>query len=209
MNKIIKYFHYPLILCCCLVPLITASPVAADAYSWVDNNGHTIYGTKPPKGAHSVSTLKTRKLSKYSSSRVLERIVHKEKNISSTKNKDKTNTRGRLSTKSQTDSKNTQWSFVAAELNAEKPELQLNSSGEVKDCRVFINNQNDFIAADVSVAFEFEDGALIPAVGPSEIAANSSAEFLIPDEFLPLIIESKDKGKQTAAPQVISHGFKR
>ena len=185
--------------------LCSASVCQADAYSWIDKDGKLIYGSQKPKGVK-YKSLKTRKLSRYSSSRVLKRVGHRDaqSNQSSARSKLASSSPSGSTTESSTSDNN--WSFVAAELSNEIPNISYNSQGEVKDCRVFVNNENDYLAAEVSVAFEFADGSLIPAIGPGEIAANSSAEFLISEDFLPLAISS---ASSESKPKVILHGYRR
>ena len=189
--------------------LCSGSICHADAYSWVDKDGKLIYGSQKPKGVK-YKSLKTRKLSRYSSSRVLKRVGHKDAQQRSQQASQQSSARSKLSSNTSTttasDSGDNNWSFVAAELSHETPDITYNSQNEVKDCRVFVNNENDYLAAEVSVAFEFADGSLIPAIGPGELAANSSAEFLISEEFLPLAVGN---ASSESKPKVILHGYRR
>ena len=47
---------------------------AQNSYSWIESDGNTVYGTNPPENAREIKNLKTRKLSKYSSKKLLDKI---------------------------------------------------------------------------------------------------------------------------------------
>jgi hypothetical protein len=181
----------------------------ADAYSWIDKNGNRVYGTKPPKGAGSVSTLKTRTLSRYSSTKVLQRMGHNESAVAAS-NSGSTPSGGENSgSPAQSSSGATDISFVAAELKAESPKIIVNDDKKIIACTVTVANLNEFTAGEISVAFEFEDGSLIPAVGPSELLSKNSADYAIPEDFLPLKLEADAPDPKAQPPKVIVHGFKR
>jgi len=55
--------------------------VLADAYSWIDNEGNKVFGTKPPANAQNVEAFKTKKLSRYSSDKVLKRLGTREASV--------------------------------------------------------------------------------------------------------------------------------
>lgn len=174
---------------------------AADAYSWINDEGKRVYGTKPPKNAESISGLKTRTLSRYSSSTVLQRTQR------STENGKNTDSPQQESKKLSADSSKNDWGFIAAELSHDTPRIDHSKEGEVTSAKVWVENPHEFITVDVSVAFDFSNETLIPAIGPSEIPAKSTAEYSVPDELLPIKLTGTARSDDMV--EVIVHGFRQ
>lgn len=187
----------------CLLPFCQAVDESkADSYSWIDKNGKVVYGTKAPKDARSVNVLKTRKLSRYSTDKALSRMQH---------------SAAPTATTSQTptvrdEPKDSELVFLPAELIASPATVTVNEALEVEQGSVQVKNANEFAVKDISVAMEFPDGALIPAIGPAELEAGAIAEFTLPKDFMPLKLDReklKERQASSIKPIVIVHGFKR
>ncbi len=165
-----------------LVFLFVSPCSAEDAYSWKDKSGRTVYGSKPPKGAQGVSSLKTNSLSRYSSDKVLKRLGWSEEANRAKLNAEAENTDSELAIP---DEEPEVAPLSPAELKASSPNVQRNDTGDILGCSVEVRNEGGLSANSVSVSFSFPDGTLVPGVGPEEIAPNSKASYKIPDELLP------------------------
>ncbi len=171
------------------------SSAAADngSYSWVDRRGHIIYGTKPPDGAAEVKKLNTRALSRYSSEKVLTRLgwkAHAKANSG----------QGKAET--------LPIDSAPADLQGEGVSVKYNEQHQVIACSVQVKNAGAIPAREISVAFEFADGTLVPGVGPDGIDPDAMFEYKVPDELLPLTIKQKKNESPEAdeSPRVIIHG---
>jgi hypothetical protein len=168
-------------------------------YRWLDKGGRTVYGSKPPAGARDVKLLHGKPLSRYSSDKMLNRLGWKDQH-----NKQKSGSKSASGGKS-----NPELPVTAqpAKLEHETPQVSYDESGSVSACQVKVNNSGKLPAQEVSTAFEFSDGTLIPALGPETIEAESSAVYTIPEELLPLRIARKgEKMGEPEPPRVIVHG---
>ncbi len=184
-----------------LIFLLTSIDVssAQDAYKWTDKSGRVIYGNKAPKAASSVKGIKTRELSTYSSTKVL-------KQMGSSLPK-KTMPEGTYTSKgSKATSENRSNQLGVGELVLETEEVQVVKAedGSFSSVKVQVINSNEKDALDVSVAFKFSDGQLIPAEGAFEIPAKEKAEYKIPDELLPVELNANSPDE---LPKAITHGL--
>ena len=199
--------------------LLSSNAHSQDAYKWKDSKGRTIYGTKPPKTKGQVESFKLRKLSTYSENKVLKRLgkvpEEKEKtpefNIS--KKKGSTNKKTRALAVKENSSRS---DVSEVMLRSYVPKLKFDDDGLIASCRVDVSNETDREAFEISVAFEFPDGSLVPAAGPFEMAANSIAEFYVPNELLPIAKKlgdnlgdsnADDSTLRQALPKVIIHSL--
>ena len=214
--------------------IFEASLLAQEAYKWKDSQGRVVYGTKPPssiKDPDKIESIKLRKLSTYSENRVLkhlgkeplEKVKTPEFNISKkVENGDKSSkslidqTSRDKGSVSKTRTNVTRTNVSEVMLKSEVPVISKNDKGLITACKVEIVNITDKQAFEISVAFEFPDGTLIPATGPFELDAGAKAEFFIPNELLP--IEEKlgtdlgdastgESQKNQALPKVIIHSL--
>jgi hypothetical protein len=171
-----------------------SSSLAEDSYSWVDHNGHVIYGSTPPKDAQSVKKLPTKYLSRYSSDKMLKRL-------------------GWNTSKTPHSAKGEKKDFRPAQpVTLEQGDLRIefNEQQQITSCVVPLRNTGANNAAEISLAFDFPDGTLVPGVGPDSIAANSAADYSIPKELLPLTIRlepGKEQDQNSIMPKVIIHGI--
>ena len=83
----------------------------------------------------------------------------------------------------------------------------LNEDREVSEVKVLVKNDSPKDAFEVSVAFSYPKGKLIPAKGPFEIASGGSAEFSIPEELLPVPIDELTEVDGELKPKVILHSL--
>ncbi|MCB0323476.1 MAG: DUF4124 domain-containing protein [Bdellovibrionales bacterium] len=171
-----------------------------NAFSWVDKNGRTVYGSTPPKAAAGVKKLNTKPLSRYSSDKVLKRLGwdEREKEAAAERSSSPSDAGAGLPIDA-----------APAKLEPGEPNLTFGQAGEILGCRVTVTNPGAIPAAEISIAFEFPDGTLVPAVGPSTIAANSAADYVIPDELVPFFVKVKGENPLDPAqqrPKVIVHG---
>ena len=170
---------------------------AQDAYKWTDKSGRVIYGNKSPKEGNATS-FKTRELSKYSSTSVL-------KHMGSDLPK-KTMPEGSYTSKGSKAAGDSKSIGGAGELILDTEEVVVtkNEEGQFTSVKVRVINSSDKDALDVSVAFKFSDGQLVPAEGPFEVPAKDSAEYKIPDELLPVELKG---GSSSESPKAITHGL--
>lgn len=185
----------------CSFGLFTSAAFAEDSYSWTDKNGRVFYGSTPPANASSVTKLRTKGLSRYSSDRMLKRLGWGE-----SKSEPKTLSKsGSSSTAKKMDHVP-----APASLSQGDIQLELDNNKQVLNCRVPIKNSGSKEAKEISVAFEFADGTLVPGVGPDVIAPGSTADYSIPKELAPITLHAKSNGENPAQdvppPRVIIHG---
>jgi hypothetical protein len=188
------------------------STLAEDAYKWKDSDGKTVYGSKPPSNARDVQRFGTREISRYSSTRVIERAESMVDNPEETSEAIETGEvfKDRKSSLPPRSSKTR--SIVSAqssELKPLVPQVRFNQLNEIVSCEVEVLNEGDMSVRDVSVAFEFFDGTLIPGAGPFVISPGSSEKYVIPEALLPLFFSVGDLpegGEDVPAPAVIVHG---
>lgn len=201
-----------------LLTLVSSFVAAQDAYKWKDSEGRTVYGSKPPKSGEHVESFTTRKLSTYSENKVLRAMGKEPKTKGAEKspefNIDAAKNKGAKSISKQEQKKRAQVTEVL--LKSDLPRIEKNPEGLITLCAVMVQNPTEFHAFEISVAFEFPDGALIPAVGPFELEPQSQAEFFIPNELLPLDkklgtdhgdVPDSEKKSNIALPKVILHSL--
>ena len=195
---------------------------AQEAYKWKDSSGHTIYGSKPPKNRSDYETFKTRELSSYSENKVLKRMGKSareakvvEKEVGNPGEWEaKPTTRSIVKKDGPAKQKFSQVDEVM--LKSGEPRLSFDSEGMITSCVVEVSNETDKQVFEISVAFEFPDGSLVPASGPFDLEVGAKADFSIPSELLPLdkVLGSKvgdaleeEGGKEQALPKVIVHSL--
>lgn len=206
----LKYFYL-------LILLYSTHAFSQDAYKWKDSEGRIIYGTKPPKTNQSVESFSTRKLSTYSENKVLKSMGKEPKAKPPEFNIEKADPKTRAGFKSINKPDRKERSNVSEVLlKSELPKLSFNDKDQISSCTVIVQNHTDSHAFEISVAFEFPDGTLIPAAGPFELESKSEAEFYIPNELLPLDkklgqelgdLNQEDNQKNAALPKVILHSL--
>ena len=181
----------------------TAQIAGADnAYSWKDSSGRVVFGSRPPRNARGLKKLNTPTLSRYSSDKVLKRLGH------TPEKSPWKNTRARMDKKSSAPKPHEEnLSFIAAELEHGEVSVQSDEKARITSCVVRVKNIGTNEARDISVAFEFADGSLVPGVGPGTLSANSEGEYSLPQELLPLKLKTNQEAELIAAPLVRVHGF--
>ena len=179
---------------------------AEDAFKWVDKHGRTVYGSKPPPSANGVSKMTTHSLSRYSSEKVLNRLGWKDRKTETT---EETQTvKGTKKAKEEA----LPYNSKTAELIAGEPDLETNESGQITACKVRVKNNSDGPAHEISIAFEFPDGTLVPGSGPDDIEKGAEVEYTVPAEILPITISEKHRDPNSSEPlkpRVILHGAVR
>lgn len=173
--------------------LLPAKAAADDSYSWRDANGRLVYGSTPPPQASSVTKLNTKGISRYSSDRLLKRLGWEKKETKSDVPERPVKRRPA--------------SAQAAQLEAEQPQIALNEKKEITGCKVAVRNTGEKAASEISVAFEFADGTLVPGVGPDDIAAGQSGDYQVPEELLPIELHLQNETAEAPLPRVILHGM--
>jgi hypothetical protein len=170
-----------------------ANNCLAETFTWVDESGKLFYGTNPPKNAVGVEVLKTKKLSRYSSEQLLERLGWR-----ASLKRDSVGNENPQSTK-----KETIENQIAADLEHSPVDIELSKEAsldkkkvKISNCSVIVHNMSKSAAKDISVAFEFSDGTLVPAAGPEKISSGKSAQYNIPESLLPLEIPVKENSSE-------------
>lgn len=172
------------------------STVFAQAYSWTEGD-KTVYGTNPPKSANNVKNLSTRGLSKYSSSKVLNRLGWRGSLDSDLKSEDLKDLETGIIQEGDLpaienlplEEQKTENNIPSpAKLESKDMKITLDevNSKIINRCKVEVSNIGEKTADNVVVAFEFRDGTLIPASGPASIKAGESAAYKIAVDLLPL-----------------------
>ena len=170
------------------------SSAFGESFSWTDSSGRKIYGSKPPKDARNVERLNTKPLSRYSSTKMLARL--------GTATQNALNEKAAKTRKSKSKE-------VPSLLLHDDIELKQDDAGQIISCRVVVQNPSTETYREVNVAFEFIDGTLVPAIGPEVVAAQSSAQYTLPQELLPmkLQIDSSDLDpNKPLVSRVMIHG---
>lgn len=194
---------------------------AQDSYSWKEPGGKVVYGSKPPANAREVKKFKTRQISTYSSTKASSRSKVGTTDDATINNADKDShlyVEGEQQGEVFQDEKSAKISAPKSrsiisgqlvQLKAQLPVLKANLLNEVTFCQVEVINEGEVGAQDVSVAFEFFDGTLIPAAGPFTIPAKGKAIYSIPETLLPLHLAVGDAPEGEDAipvPRVVVHG---
>jgi hypothetical protein len=199
-------------LICFLVFCSATSTLAEDSYKWKDPDGKTVYGSKPPANAREVQRFSTRKLSRYSSRKVLERA---ESSSDMEEQVDRESGTGeifedrRIAPPVKVNKTRSIVSGQPSDLKPLAPKIKVNQLGEITSCKVEVLNEGELSVQDVSVAFEFFDGTLIPGAGPFVIPPGGKEQYEIPEALLPLYFSVGDlpEGEEDIPlPQVIVHG---
>lgn len=177
------------------------SPKSADAdnaFSWEDRDGNIFFGGKPPAGARNVKSVAGKSFSRYSSEKLLRPY------------------RARAALK-EAEIKESDLSAVhlppppipgapeaeeALPLEAQPVTIEWNAQHQITKCEVLVKNPSALPIGNFTVSFEFSDGTLIPASGPTEIGPQADATFIVPPEGLPMAIKSA-LPSPAAPPKVI------
>jgi hypothetical protein len=219
INSIMKNFHTILLqlkaiaLAAFFFPGSSLPLYAQDSYKWVDPSGSVVYGSKPPANARLVTKFKTRELSTYSSNKVLKRADGGEVELEQlhVQSEEEGEVFEEKKAKAKPPVKNfrTISSDSSTSLVSGKPDLQVDAIGRVVHCSVIIKNESGIGKHDVSIAFKFFDGTLVPASGAFTISPDGEEKYSIPDTLLPLSLSVGDLPKDEEAlplPEVIIHG---
>jgi len=171
------------------VVLSSTTLCSADtAYKWTDAQGRTFFGSKPPKNAAEVSTIKARTYSRYKPSPAL------------TKSR-KNESRARLGNIKEIDivlpqkdsfeiKADTPTIEAQLELSVETPTVKVGNNQEIENCSVTVKNKTPVDVEGVLISFEFADGTLVPAVGPARLNIGQAALYAVDPEQLPLKLEN-------------------
>lgn len=194
--------------------LATAAPAFSDgAYRWTDKNGTVFYGSKPPKDAKAVERIKGGSFSRYSGSKVLAAYNRSASTASASTVKesdliapqvkrlpvDEPNARGRIGGE---DPKETSAVQSPAQLRQGTLELLRDKKNRITKCAVHVENTGGEPAHDVVVAFHFEDGTLIPAVGPEIVGGKDEGIYAVPEDQLPITVKTS-RAKAAQNPIVV------
>lgn len=175
---------------------LLSSPAYAQSYSWQDSKGRTFYGSKPPANARNVKTLKTPRISRYSSTKVLNRLGWKQNQAAP----------GESKPPPPKQKNELPIDAAPAQLAHDEPVISFDAEKNVTDCKVMVENKGGMVAYELSVAFEFFDGSLIPAVGPGSIEPGGKQEYRIPKDLLPLHLTGDPESVEGEVVRVILHG---
>lgn len=184
---------YQLPLITLLAPFIivlTPDCKADDVYRWTDSSGGVHYGSKPPKNNSEVARLPQTPLSRYSPERLLEGY-------------------GRANTQDGIQEENLVPQFVPTEIDSpilETGEVLVEldeASTAVTGCEVEVKNTGGGAANDVSVAFEFPHGVVVPTGSKKSIAPKSSVVFAIPSQQLPVPLPDPHTSHTPLKPKVL------
>ncbi len=180
---------------------------AQNSYSWIEPDGNKVYGTNPPQNARNIKNLKTRELSKYSSKKLLDKISARASLKSSPElklNEDisflpiledptiKLNPKNILS-KEKFKNKIKKIEKVT-NIKSREPSLENSklvvildekNSKIINNCKVDVTNTGGKIANEITIAFEFRDGTLIAATGPSRLEVGETRTYKMTLDLLP------------------------
>ncbi len=207
-----------------VVLLVTPVAWAETAVKWQDSSGRVFYGSNPPSSAKNVQKVPGKSFSRYSSERLLKPYRGR---LATTKAapvvretdlpdplpppSEGAQTEPAIPVQETQTPADTSAPEFAQPLKQGKLVLERNDEGEITKCQVMVANTAQSSAKNVSVAFEFEDGSYIPALGADSIAAGAEASYAVPSELLPLDIKFSRNlnGKQPTEllPKVIIDGL--
>ena len=197
---------YAVAFVCSLILMLCPEHASAEqSFSWKDKQGRIFFGSNPPKGAKEVKKLNTKKLSRYSTKKMLKHLGW-EKRAKLAESKSTTSNSPSVDEWKSDDIT----TGLSTNLEHNQVEYALDEKSQITSCLVSINNQHPVEISQVSVAFEFPDGTLLPGVGPDTIKASEAVEFRVPDDLLPLVLEPEvvDQLKSDETfPKVISQGI--
>ena len=199
-------FIYTFGILALLVPSIS---LANDAFSWKDEEGRLHFGTKPPPQAAEVKKIVGKTFSRYSSAKLLTPL----NNFNSsgiTKIEEKNLVKNQLGKADNREVKNQARASLkekdelkTIQLEKSPLDIKFNDSKQVTSCSITLKNTSAIPASGILVTFEFEDGTLIPATGPDNIAAESVATYSITDDVLPITIKGfNSSSEKNPAPKV-------
>lgn len=186
-----------------LIFIFSVSICHADsAYQWTDEQGRVFFGSKPPKNAFAISTIKARTYSRYKPSPALTKLS-------------KSQGRGRIGdvkemnlpipTKDSFEVKSDRpTSQTQLELSIDAPVVKVGvvkvgTGEEIESCSVMVKNKTPVDVEGIQISFEFSDGTLVPATGPSRLNIGQAALYAVDSEQLPIMLESGSAPK----PKVI------
>ncbi len=191
-----------------LLPVCTLSleAKADNAYRWKDSSGRVFYGSRPPKNARSSARIETPRLSRYSADKVLRRLGKEVPTKPRARMASSNDSSGATSAGGGQGASAT---YEAAQLEFGKVLVGRDADQSILSCDVRVKNAGTTKATDVSVAFEFSDGSLVPGVGPLEIEAGEEAAYVVPSELTPLKLRlAEDQiDKMLQEPRVVVHGL--
>ena len=191
------------------LPLMLPSAAIAETYKWSDASGRTFFGSKPPKGALNVETIAGKSFSRYSGRKLL--TPYSRGNLSTSFNEQPIeavkNPRKEV-IKSKKGKQPAEPLLLEPETPPEGADLaqgpvdvRWSETGEVTLCSVVVKNSTIVPARNVIATFEFEDGTMIPGVGPEVLGGDSEGTYSIPKELLPLRLKL-DPTKAAMPPRV-------
>jgi len=177
-------------LSCFALACLSVFPAAAaaeTAYKWTDQNGRVFFGTKPPPGANNVATVRAKNYSRYSPSKAL------------AVKKGARDARGRLDTVKEHNiplpehedtfevpSGKKKVAKSEEPLRIEPVSLKFGKGKEIISCFTTIKNRSGIDVDGIQVSFEFSDGTLILADGPSRLNGSTGAVYSVRSENLPI-----------------------
>jgi hypothetical protein len=137
---------------------------------------------------------------------MLKRLGWDEERVEAQKAAERAATNSSIDT-SKSQDENINDSQSSSELEHDEVQISSNEAGDIIACSVTVNNNTTSKYSGISVAFELTDGTLVPGEGPDALAPNSSAEYLMPADLLPLSLEpAKDnKKRETLVSKVLIH----
>jgi hypothetical protein len=183
--------------------LLFCPPARADgAYHWKDSQGRDHYGSNPPRDAVQVESLSGKRVSRYSSEKLLKPfhgMTVSETDIINKFPVDKTHSiapSGRTKLPPAPADSPVSEQTLLPELQQGELSVKHDAQKRVTSCSVVVANKASIPAQNVLVSFEFSDGTLVPGVGPESIDADSSAKYSIPDEMLPIAVSSSNPAEK-------------
>ncbi len=190
----------------CALSSINLQDVSAEAYSWKDKDGTTFYGSTPPAGAADVKKLAGKGFSRYSQSKLLKPYAGRSTTPAPAIKP--MNERAALSRSLKDDSFSTEVipprpkvkPVVDNGLKQSAINIQHDESNRVTACSVTLRNIANVPATAVTVDFEFEDGTLVPAEGPTSIDPGAEVTYKISDTQVPVQIAIDGNGNAPVKP---------
>lgn len=178
---------------------------AETIFRWEDDSGKVSYGTKPPINALKVKEVEDKSFSKYSGVKVLNalnRANRKNFSLESVEESIPQHPTASLDPSSEGNAmkpnSNKTINPIDAHYNNDLAQENLlvehNTKNQVILCQVIIKNNAGRPRYNVSVAFQFKDGTLVPGEGPEIILPGHAEKFSVPPQFLPItVIDGEQK----------------
>ena len=190
------------------IALIPQNASAEGAFKWKDAQGRVFYGGNPPPNALEVTPVSKKGVSRYSSTRMLDRMGFKKEEPVVPVQGEVIPVEGAtpgVPSEPSADKVDVLPLLTQSELNA-----TYDDSGKVTACSVKLLNSSTKDLSNMEVHFIFPDSSIVQGIGPVELKTNEEGFYEVPTERLPLElgklenVETQEGEKAMPQPTLMS-----